>query len=393
MNSKHLRISGATLVEVLIAASIVAILAAGAVHILSGLKSSSELAKLRNDVTSINQAVAVYRAFGGSLDSARTPQEVLAHLRTRADAVSSEQNAGLSGQMLDSGIAAVMQSPAEAGRPGPRAIWNVEDVRFEIVHAGGRGVKCFRIDEALASLPPVEESRTTGMKLATHGEWIWDYSDRAADVTPGLTEVEKAGVGLSEIPQKGSSGLKAPEFSVRSGTFPATHYNLSLLLTDPNPAGVSRIVYTVNSGGWTVYNGQAIPVGPESTISAYAESIDSKWGNSDIVKERFKVTPVELHPPGIEMSGRRFDSNENQVITVALTNPNDSEVSMLEVRVSGGRWVPYSEPFTLHTDDNPIGAIIEGRVVPLKLYYLESDIAITSIDRPAGAASISSTAP
>ena len=37
----------------------------------------------------------------------------------------------------------------------------------------------------------------------------------------------------------------------------------------------------------------------------------------------------------------------------------------------------------LHVDDNPIGAIIEARVVPTKLYFIDSDVSITSIDRPA----------
>ena len=101
---------------------------------------------------------------------------------------------------------------------------------------------------------------------------------------------------------------------------------------------------------------------------------------------------LRLDAPVITPSAPRFDFDENKIIEISLTNPNDPAVSAIEYRVSGTRWEDYDAPFRLHVDDNPIGGVIEARAVPTKPYYMESDVAYTNIDKPAPWFSISGSA-
>ncbi|MFV1994543.1 MAG: type II secretion system protein [Verrucomicrobiales bacterium] len=374
-----------TLVELLFSLVVVTLLVAGSFHLLKGAPIAARQAKLAHDVRSLNAAVDVYKVFGGSLAGANTPAEVIERLVSEADRASSQEIAGLSGRMADPRLGLEMQSEQEAASDAPRVHWDANRGHFVVARKGPPGVKAFTLD-APAGVAETEE-RSAGMKLSQSSGWIWDYQDRSTWHQGAVVEDQlrdrgrDRGPDVARTKKTPSPALAAPDFSIEAGRFELEQFSLSLALSNPNPRGRSRVVYSVDDGSWSSYRGEGILLAPNSVVRAFAESIDSRWANSETISRSYLADARELEPPLIQAEDAGFEVEGSPAIRLSLADRNPESVARLELRVSGGRWESYEKPLLLVSAKHPIGAIVEARAVPVVTYYLESDVSIRKLGR------------
>ncbi len=288
--------SAVTLIEVLIALGVVAVLGGGAYLNVVNSRVSADEAKLEQDVRVLNSAIDAYLASGGDLDGASTPEAVLARLKTRADSTSAPRVLGLTGSFVDSRTTALMQTSEEAGTGGLRAYYTTSpSPRFITGTSGAAGVKAFVFDDAAGSASPTGEERTRTLDVATQTAWVWDFTNRPAPA-PGEAQVPVATEITNRVITPGVSAiqLNPPTFNPPAGVNPLTSYPLSLTLVNPNPAGSSRIYYSLNAGPYVLFN-TAFSIGPNTTITAFCISLDpSRYTTSAAATAAYGVTPLQL---------------------------------------------------------------------------------------------------
>lgn len=375
-SSAHLK--GFTLIEALLVVSVMGILGALSASLVTDTRKHVELLKLKKDVRSVNTAIKAYKSFGGSLDSAITIPQILAKLKSRADALSAEQTAGLTGNFIDLRLALEVQSPADANSSEPRALWNAAKQQFEVATRGRAGVR-FVLDESLAAAV-LTESRQPVMKLATRDEWIWDYVDTASPMRPYATGIPlvrrpiplPTPLPAGTPPAISPRDLRPPLFSIAAGSYPITRFNLQLELADPNPAGVSLILYSLNSGSWRLYTGTPLNVSPSTEIGAYCASADPNWRNSEVDRNSYAASPVQLAIPLISASASAFNYAENQSVEISLNDLNDPDVSTLQYHQPDVGWKDYNGPFSVKSESYPGGLNVKARAVAIAEYYLDS---------------------
>lgn len=277
LTQSKLNSAGFSMIELTVAVVVIAVVATIGIKTIGAIKDGTRLAKLEKDVKTLNSAVNVYRANGGSLTGMATPQEVLDKMKTKASDATVGTVVGLSGSFVDARLRAIMVEDADAGIS--RAVWNATKERFELGTAGV-GAKEFALDAPVVAT--VKEDRTTTVAYGTEDKWVWDYNDVVAvrngpssgvvtaDVTP-TTPTAGGGVTVTTLP--------TPTFSISSGSYPAADFPMVLQLSVP-PASASngQIVYQVNGGSWTVYNGGInLPISPSTTVAAYFASTNPDY--------------------------------------------------------------------------------------------------------------------
>ena len=303
------RPSAFTLIELLLVVGVMAILSTTAIVAVSNAREGTRVSKLESDVATINAAVQVYQVNGGSLPSTATPEAILAKLKTKASAATAPTISGLRGSVVDLRLTTDMQTAGEAGSSQQRALWNGS--RFVVVSSGAAGVKNFRLDDSLAAAGPLSEDRAASIKTQTN-DWVWAY----ADVTPASggpgSGIAPGSPGSAGGPAAGSTGdpgstsgtsptapaplqLNPPVFSQTGGSIPLINFDLSLTLTNPNPAGTSQIYFTTDGSSYSLYKGQTLSVTPAMAVSAYAVTSDpDHWINSSVAANTYQAVPVAL---------------------------------------------------------------------------------------------------
>ncbi len=275
-----------TLVEILVILGVASIIAGAGYVVVTGARESASNAKLENDVAAINRAVQIYRANGGSLPPSPSPQDVLDKLKTEATASSAQVVPGLTGRMVDTRLTAVMQSPAEAATSQPRARWNTVTGRFEISTSGAAGVQRFDMDDE-TGVNTSTETRTATLQTDKEAPWVWDYADKSVIPLSGPTNATNVVVQT----------LAPPTFSPASGPQPLPSFNvppnctLAVSIGNPNPANVSRVLFTTGGSVPQPYTGAPVLVPPGGSISAYVESISPAYVNSSVATATYPVTP------------------------------------------------------------------------------------------------------
>jgi prepilin-type N-terminal cleavage/methylation domain-containing protein len=362
---------GFSLLEVTVGLAVIGVIAASAVSSFSDFTASVKQAEAQQHARQFKVAVDVYQAFGGEIPADATPGEVMAKLKSKADDTSAQQVAGLTGSFINQRM-------------------NLSEAMVENLNPQGLVGE----GEQTTRTPVQKEARKANLKLATEDSWIWDYNDTPkSGGNSGPTSVALGGSGIGNgapggTPPGGVVGgtgadttpLEAPSFSRASGEWPITEYNLEVELSDPNPGGVSEILYSVDNGAWEVYAG-AIEVGPASELKAYAKSIDALYTDSDEAAEAYAASAVELSAPSIQASASQFDfEGEDTDIAVEIVNEDDSSVSSLEYRVNGDDWQAYSGVFALNFLAYLNGANVEARAVGSNEYYLTSGVTTEELD-------------
>lgn len=282
-----------TLVEILIILGVISILAGTSVVVVNQVRESSRVTKLESDVVTINAAIQVYKASGGTLPATASPQDVLNKLKTKANAASAERITSFRGSVVDPRLKAEMQESGEAGTSQARAMWDASAQRFVIVNSGSAGVERFSLDDVLGQIDYGTEARTQPNVRGTNSAWVWDYADTAA-VGPSGPNTPGTGVAAGGAPPAALAvrTLAAPEFSRPAGNYSLTEFDLSISLSDTaNPRGVSQIWYNAGAGE-TRYTGP-ITVAVGQSISATARTIDpDRWANSNTTSAIWGVNPL-----------------------------------------------------------------------------------------------------
>ena len=149
----------------------------------SDVEKGASSAKIQSDVATLNEAVTMYVASGGSLSGVQTPSQVLAKLKTQKDAASAKTSiVPVTGSMIDRRLVAEMQTVREAATTQPRALWNEVKQRFEVRTSGVVGVKRFRLDPALSDAEIITEARGDEFyAFNSSGGWVWDKAGNQSD--------------------------------------------------------------------------------------------------------------------------------------------------------------------------------------------------------------------
>ncbi len=374
------------MLEALVVVVGIAAIAIVALPVASNLSRSASESKLQSDVASVNQAIQVYRANGGSLDGISAPNAVLSKLKT-ANA-NSTTYAGLRGSVIDKRLQAVLQTEQEAASGLPRAIWNASEDRFDIASTGSGGVARFQINEDLATVDFGSEVREEETFDYNGGDgWVWAFDENGTPVprqVPTLVAVagtlgNDGGTGSgspgglaggsggddddSENP--GATKLLPPEFSLPTGNYPLVDFDLELTLSNPNDPQESYIFYRRGRDSQFVpYYGQAIEVSLNERVYAYVKSLNlASYTDSDVKGEHFDGAPVdlELELASSQTSFTYFELTDADPYAIASVANLDEVPEEMRSGIEIG-WV-YDERSPL---DGETGTELAGQPIPVQ---------------------------
>lgn len=287
-----------SLLEVVIAISVLAVVSSIAVSSFFGLNKSAHEQKLVNDVATLNSAVSVYVVSGGSLGTLSDPQQVLDKLKTTVTTAMAKRMTTISQSTIDPRLTALTTT---AVPDEDFAEWNPTSGTFEIV-SNGVPTQTIRIKEFVLGVAPTTittEARNPTMKFSETSPWLWDYQNHAPDGLLEPTVIALAtGAAYTSTPATvtppppgPTQVLQSPVYSlpgagVAGVPWTAADFPLSLTLSNPNPVGSSEIVFSINSATPTVYAGQTLSIAPNDSVAAYANSLlGSGWTNSLATQE------------------------------------------------------------------------------------------------------------
>jgi prepilin-type N-terminal cleavage/methylation domain-containing protein len=284
-----------SLLEVLFAVAIVGILAALALPSGDSVTRTARETKLRSDVLSVNEAVRVYLASGGSLEHIANPHLVLAKLKTRRADADYGVYAGFRESMVDARLGALLTADPDDSET-LRAVWNPERQRFLLARSGV-GVREFILDDLLGQLEYGVEERDLGT-LAFNADdgWIWSY-DAFAKPIPKVkpTWIRLGGdevVGEEAIPDEDDGEVSGdlefppvplfpPTPSVPPGPRSRIDYPFDLSLIDTNGIGTAKTMASLNGSEWREVTGPIRITGP-TTLAVFAAPRDSRYLPSEI---------------------------------------------------------------------------------------------------------------
>jgi prepilin-type N-terminal cleavage/methylation domain-containing protein len=286
---------GYTLVEVMMVLSIISLLAGVGYLVATNVRENTASTKLARDVAVVNQALTVFKVSGGSMADLTEPQAILNRLKTRLVGDDAKAMAGLKDGLVDSRLAVQIQTAAQAGTNEERAYWSATSGSFYIAKNGAEGIREFYLDEALAAVDYGTATRRSSFDLAKQKQWVWDYSNNTAGSKAGPSGVPLGNPGTTPGnpgTPPGALKLNPPVFSIPTGNYALGTYPKSLTLTNPNPAGSSNILYSVNGTDWRNYSG-ALAVNPGDKVDAMIGALDpDKWIDSDKGTERYTTSPL-----------------------------------------------------------------------------------------------------
>ena len=125
-------------------------------------------------------------------------------------------------------------------------------------------------------------------------------------------------------------------------------------LINPNPAGISDLVYSLDFGSWQYYPGGGVTVSPDSVLKARAVPNGAGYSGSAVSEATYGASPATLLPPLMNLSGSAFNLPAVDTITVHLDHPNDPTVSRVDYRINGGPWLPFAGDFNVKAADYPL---------------------------------------
>ncbi len=248
--------------------------------------------KLQQDVATLNKAITSYRIGGGSLAGVQYPGAVLAKLKTEAS--NAREIAAINGSKLDSRFRAVLGT----GTGDKVAYWDLQDQVFKITSPdrlpqGATAISEFKLDAATS---PAEqtETRTAALKLAQEDKWVWDYNEAYTNRIPIRTPVVASNVPVQGANELVTDQLYTPLLSVAPGTHPLSMFPLDLGITNPNPSGISRLMFSQNNQPWREVTGVTTLL-PGQQVTAFAQANNvSEWSDSEPVSGLYNVQRVKL---------------------------------------------------------------------------------------------------
>jgi len=329
-NRRH---SAFSLVEVLLALSVAAILAFLAVITVARLVNSTQEQKLTSDADTLNRAVMAYIASGGDMSGLKTADEVLAAMKRQSS--SAGRTPGLSGTVVDPRVSFVYEEAGKGVGRGPRLYWNESIQRFEVSKdRQDPGIVSVSLDGGEPSPGGDAAERSNPLLYAKDGNWIWDYTDAPMPEGKGPNEISVNPVPDTEVPppppgppRTGTRPLDPPSFSIPGGDYPRADFLLSLRLTDPNPAGAGQVFYSIDYGNWKPYTA-AFSVHAGAVVAAQAVSLKEDYTSSARVEQTYRPVREALLAPSIQLSATEF-TDTLDTIGIRLSDPNPAGASDL----------------------------------------------------------------
>lgn len=283
MNADDPSRCGFSLVEILVILAVIGVVSTIAVPLVTGVPDAAKKEKLEQDVLVVNNAIDAYLASGGDAGQL-TSGNILAVLKSRVYGGMPAEMMGPQGPFLDLTVTTnatdFAWSASFTAEPRPRFVVakNTAGVIFGKGPAMAVGGVAERPDEARPS-------------------WLWGYADatpppEAEAYTPLAIDT---GSSFTNVPFVGVT-LGPPLVSPGSLTNNLWGFPLSVLMTNTNPAGSSRIYYKVGSGNFSLFeDGTALPIDPGTSLVAVCVSLDpSRYYNSASASNFYAVVPFEL---------------------------------------------------------------------------------------------------
>lgn len=185
---------GFSLVELLVVIAGIAVLSGGGYMTAVGVQQTAAANKLESDVATLNRAIEIYQANGGSLSGiqgaadAEHGIDILRRLKQKGSAgvgtVYESQSS-----LVDPRVKAEWMSTSEAASSRPRAVWDSGSGNF-VVRTSGSGVKRFVMDDAAAvSAAALETAARDSTKAVSPTGWVWDFASTAPDTRTTGTSV------------------------------------------------------------------------------------------------------------------------------------------------------------------------------------------------------------
>jgi len=286
--------SGISLVELLLTIIVVGIIATVSTMAVSHINQNAQHRKLESDVQTLNSAIKIYVANGGSLASISDPNAILSKLKTTRSKTDKTLHVGApSGRMIDARVAAVV---VPDGGWKLRAIYNSASQQFDI-SAAGAGVE-FVLDETIAEANAPVETRSHGaVSYAENSTWVWDHAstnnpaaphgpsvfntnpnvtDTSPTIVPDPIPDPDPGPGPGPDPDPGPPPLPrldTPILDKGWGSYPETQFPLTVAVTNTPATIVAKTFYQINSGPWTPYTGP-VSVPMNSSLRAQFIAVD-----------------------------------------------------------------------------------------------------------------------
>ena len=298
-----IRRAGFSLLELVITIALIGLIASVGVSLIADDSGSAKTAKLESDIATLNQMVALYTTDGGSVAGLTSPQAILDKMKRIRPQAEWQQHVGAtSGRLIDVRLRArTTTQPSPDGTP--RAIWNRATQRFELTTGPGSAVSDFYFDESLAGTDFGSEKRTksnVSFNSSSKG-WVWGNSTSAPvanylnpqpfnpaapadgfnpdEVAPDSDDPEmEDDTGGGDGSGGGGGGgttpptvtrLPRPTITPNGGTFAFGSFPSTATITrNGAPPEASNLMYRINSGAWTTYNGGPIPLTPSMNLQA-----------------------------------------------------------------------------------------------------------------------------
>ena len=142
LNRQRLRTRAFTITDV-VSVLVIAVIAVNLLNAGFGmLFDKAQSSRLSADIRALNNAIYLFRASGGDLSDALTPDQVIAKMQaTEVDRLTLTINS-----VIVQGLKPIYQTPSEARTEANRAFWNAESQSFVVKHRGKGGIKGF-LDE------------------------------------------------------------------------------------------------------------------------------------------------------------------------------------------------------------------------------------------------------
>lgn len=369
---------GFTLLEVLVVTTVIGIMAGIGVVAVTGVRENARETRLLNDVTVLNNGIDAYRAAGGVIPTGASAEQVIAKLKTVADA--SSTTFGASGPFIDPRLQISMQSADEGARPEPRADYPNASGYFYVRQGGAAGIKEF-VQGAASAV--VTETRQGTMPYTPGGGFLTAYGEQAA-ATPVSATAPQSTAGADDTARAGRDLVKLPRPVLEVRYFSAagfvpyggeslelSNYPVDVRLSSPVSSSEVQL-----RAGW---DGAALSsvgnpyVRTNLNITAYTNakpliqarvfsSDTTRYTNSDPLSVVFSVIPGQVQPvfpvssdiPAtltyLQAAGPMYvsgvlTSNARPPVTVSLSNV-DKVPSRFFGLLSGGLTAAYTRRYT-----------------------------------------------